>query len=333
MISVPGNNDLRKNENAGSPERTGLRFRSLLADGALVLCALLWGLGFVAMKEALGAWPAFSILFFRFGIAALLTGIVFHRRILRARRRDLVGGAVIGCFLFLAMGIQTLGLAFTTAGKQAFLTAVYVIVVPLLLWVRQRIFPGWTTMFSAAVCFTGMGLLTSDATGPLNVGDVLTIVAAVFFAAQIIAIGDRAAGGDPLVLSFAQFSVAALFSLVVALWRGNPIVFHGTRGVPEILFSAFFCTFFCFMTQTVAQKYTTPTHASILLGLESVFGVLSGIVLLGETLTLRMGIGCALIFGAVLVVELAPNLLRPTPIHSSSRRPDPEAVHGSDLPG
>ncbi|MDR3265462.1 MAG: DMT family transporter [Synergistaceae bacterium] len=276
----------------------------------LVFCAALWGLGFVAMKEALDAYPTFWILFFRFGLATLLMGVLFLRRIRQARRRDLIGGAAIGCFLFLGMGIQTLGLNYTTAGKQAFLTASYVVMVPFLAWGTRKIFPGWTAMLGAVICFSGMGLLISDAAGPLNVGDVLTVVSALFFAMQIIAIASFAAEGDPLVLTFTQFFVTALLSLAAAPLAGSPLVFQGGRGVPEILFAALFCTFLCFLIQNVAQKYTTSTHASILLGLESVFGVLSGIVLLGETFTLRMGVGCALIFGAVLLVELVPAWLK-----------------------
>jgi drug/metabolite transporter (DMT)-like permease len=182
--------------------------------------------------------------------------------------------------------------------------------VPLLVWAQRRIFPGWTAMLGAVLCFLGMGLLTSDAAGPLNAGDVLTVISAPFFAMQIIAITVFAADGKPLVLTFVQFFVTTLLSLAAAFLAGSPLAFHGSRGVAEILFAAFFCTFLCFLMQNVAQKYTSSTHASILLGLESVFGVLSGIVLLGETFTLRMGVGCALIFGAVLLVELLPALLK-----------------------
>lgn len=299
----------QKNENLRPLcENTGLRM--WMADIALVLCALLWGLGFVAMKEALNTYPTFWLLFFRFGGACLCMGLFFGKRILRAERRDLIGGAVIGCFLFLGMGIQTLGLNYTTAGKQAFLTAAYVVLVPLLLWAQRRVFPGWVPMISAVICFSGMGLLTSDAAGPLNRGDVLTVIAAIFFAAQIIAIGHYSFAGDPIVLTFTQFFVTAVLSLAMAPLTDGPLVLMGTRGLTAVFFSVFFCTFLCFLTQNVAQKYTTSTHASILLGLESVFGVLSGIVILNEIFTLRMGAGCVLIFSAVLLVELAPALLK-----------------------
>jgi drug/metabolite transporter (DMT)-like permease len=277
-----------------------------LADGALVLCALFWGLGFVAMKDALSVYPTWWVLSFRFGGGTLLMGTCFFKNVAGLTRKDLTGGAVIGVFLFLAMGTQSLGLNYTTAGKQAFLTAGYVILVPLLVWGLRRVFPGWLSILSSIVCFTGMALLTSDAAEPLNIGDILTIVCALFYAAQIIAIGHYAAGGDPMALTFVQMAVTAALSFCAALSFNGLPVWKGAEGVPEIFFSTFFCTFLCFLIQNVAQKHTPATHASILLGLEAVFGVLGGVVLLNEILTRQMLAGCALIFAAILLLELFP---------------------------
>lgn len=311
------------------PPRSGA-FRAWIADGTLVLCAFFWGLGFVAMKDSLSVYPTFWLLFFRFGGGTVLMGLCFFRHITGSSRKDWIGGAVIGVFLFLGMGIQTLGLNYTTAGKQAFLTASYVLMVPLLLWGLRGRFPGWISLAGAFACFAGMGLLTSGAAGPLNIGDVLTVIAALFFAGQIIAIWRYSTGGDseppregaesprqetregegnPLVLTFVQFLVAALLSLGAASVFEGPLAFRGTTGLTEVFFVIFFCTFLCFLIQNVAQKYTAATHASILLGLESVFGLLSGVVLLDEGFTPRMGLGCSLIFGAILFVELAPAFL------------------------
>jgi drug/metabolite transporter (DMT)-like permease len=305
------NGTYRKHADGSAPSRGAYDFGVWLADAALVFCALLWGLGFVAMKDALSVYPTWWVLFFRFGGGALLVGMCLFKGTVRVAREDLRGGAVIGVFLFLAMGLQTLGLNYTTAGKQAFLTAGYVIMVPLIVWGLRRRFPGWLSVISSLVCFAGMGLLTSDSAEPLNVGDVLTIVAALFFAAQIIAIGHYAAGGNPMVLTFVQMLVTAALSFCAALFFNGLPVWKGTEGVLEIFFSTFFCTFLCFLIQNVAQKHTPATHASILLGLESVFGVLSGVVLLNEIFTLRMAAGCSLIFTAILLLELFPQRRAP----------------------
>jgi drug/metabolite transporter (DMT)-like permease len=283
------------------------RFRTGVADVAMVMCAFLWGLGFVAMKDALSVYPTYWLLFFRFGGGAVLIGACFFGFHARLTRKDLFGGVVMGIFLFLGMGTQTWGLNYTTAGKQAFLTGTYVVMVPFLVWALDRVFPGWASVAGSVVCFAGMGFLTSDAAEPLNRGDVLTIVSAVFFAAQIIATSRCASSGSPLALTFVQFCVTALLSLCGAFLLDGPLVPRGREGLLAIVFSTFFCTFLCFLIQNVAQKYAPPVHASILLGLESLFGLLGGVFLLDETFTFMMGAGCALIFAAVLLVELVPS--------------------------
>jgi len=275
-----------------------------LADFSLVVCALFWGLGFVAKKSALFIYPTYWLLFFRFTGGALLMGVCFWRRIAAATRSDMTGGAVIGLFLFMGMAFQTLGLNYTSAGKQAFLTASYVIMVPLLLWGLRRIFPGWITIIGALICFSGMGLLTSDVSGSLNVGDVLTVIASLFFAGQIISTGYYAKNGDPMVLTFVQFLVSAVLSFFSGMFFNGAFTPQGTQGLLEIAYIIVFSTFLCFLVQNIAQKYTPTTHASILLSLEAVFGVLAGIVILKEVFTLRMGLGCLLIFSSVLLVEL-----------------------------
>jgi drug/metabolite transporter (DMT)-like permease len=300
---------LKKDKYAGNGDaKATLKSPSPLAvwqaDALLAGCALFWGLGFVWMKNALSVYPTFWLLFFRFTGGAVLMGACFFRRIAGASRSDLTGGVVIGLFLFMGMGIQTLGLNYTTAGKQAFITASYVIMVPLLLWGLRRVFPGWVAIGGALICFAGMGLLTSDVSGPVNIGDVLTTISALFFAAHIISIGYYAKNGDPFVLVFVQLLVSAVLSFFSGLAFNGPLVLQGTQALTEIACMIVLPTFCSFLFQNVGQKYTPPTHASIILSLESVFGVLCGILILKEVFTLRMIMGCCLIFAAVLLVEL-----------------------------
>lgn len=301
-----------------SSVRMAFGIRMWLADAALLACAFLWGLGFVAMKSGLSVYPTWWLLFLRFGGGTLLMLFFFHKRIRRASGGDLLGGAVIGLFLFLGMGLQTLGLNYTAAGRQAFLTAGYVVLVPLLLWGLRRLFPGWLTLAAALVCFIGMGFLTSDLSGPINRGDILTIASTFMFAGQIISIGHYAARGDPIVLTFVQFLVTAALSVLVGFVSHDPFVWQGTRGLIEVGFATFFATFACFLIQNCAQKFTLPSHAALLLGLESVFGLLGGIFLLGEAFTFRMAVGCLLIFSSVVAVELAP-LLRVSGVPAGAR--------------
>ncbi len=280
-----------------------------LADVALVSVAFFWGLGFVAMKEALASFPPFWLLSIRFGAASVLLLFFFRDRVLTMTYEDLRAGAIIGVFLFLGFATQTIGLNYTTAGKQAFLTSVYVILTPFLSWAVRRIFPGFLVFFSALLCIAGMALLTLQEGLVIGQGDFLTFVCALFFAAQLVAIERYAPKHDPIILTVVQICIVLLLSLLCAplfeTWPG----FRGFKGIGSIAYTVLFCTIFAFLIQNTAQKHTSSTHAAILLSLESLFGALAGALLLGEVFTFRMIAGCLLIFAAVLLTELGNSLL------------------------
>ena len=290
--------------------RPGLSSRAvgLIADFALLLCSLFWGLSFASMKVLVGLYPACWLLFLRFSVGAVLILIFFHGRVTRNIWRSLKGGAVIGVALFAAITAQTVGLNFIEAGRQAFLTSTYVLIVPLILWAAKRVFPGWVTLGAACVCLVGMSLLT-DLSGSMGKGDALTLLCALLYALQILAISRYARGGDPIALSFVEFVTLSLLALPASLLFESPQTLYAD-GFPELAFTIVLCTFGCYMVQICGQKYTLPSHAAIIMSLESVFGLLSGILFLGESLSLRMALGCALIFSAVLLAELEPFFVR-----------------------
>ena len=295
--------------------------KTFLADISLVFAALFWGLGFVAMKDALDTFPTFWLLTLRFGSAALLMGILFRRRLAAITKEDLRAGAIIGVFLFLGFATQTLGLNYTTPGKQAFLTATYVVIVPFLSWGLRRIFPGALSFFASFVCLLGMGMLTLQE-GVLSIGkgDTLTLVCAFFFACHLIAIEYFAAKKDPMILTLLQILMVCLLSLPAALVLEKWPSLQGGSGLGSIAYTVVFCTIFAFAVQNTAQKFTPSTHTAILLSLESVFGALSGIYFLGEVFTPRMAAGCAFIFVAVLLTEAGPPLLRSVSLRVAAAR-------------
>jgi len=285
--------------------------KTVLADISLVFVALFWGIGFVAMKDALDSFPTFWLLTLRFGSAGLLMCCFFSRRIAALTRSDLKAGAIIGVFLFLGFSTQTLGLNYTTPGKQAFLTATYVVIVPFLSWGLRRIFPGLLSFFASVLCLAGMGLLTlQEGAFAIGKGDLLTLVCAFFFACHLIAIENFASKKDPMILATLQIVMVALLSLPAALlfetWPG----FRDGGGLWSIAYTVVFCTIVAFAVQNKAQRFTPSTHTAILLSLESVFGALAGIYFLGEIFTSRMAAGCLLIFVAVLLTEAGPILMR-----------------------
>ncbi|WP_448807508.1 DMT family transporter [Aminobacterium colombiense] len=289
------------------------RYKVLIADGALVLIALFWGVGFVAMKDALVSFSPFWLLALRFTASFILMAIIFKKRLRKLTAANLKAGLLIGVFLFLGFATQTIGLAFTSPGKQAFITATYVVIVPFLSWGLKKIFPGYLSFVASLICLAGMALLTlqgnGDTLSTFNKGDLLTFACAIFFACHILAIEMFASKMDPLVLATLQIGTTALLSFACALlfeeWPGS----IASSAWWSIAFTVLFCTVFALSIQNAAQKFTPSTHAAILLSLESVFGALSSVLILGEVFTIPMVLGCFLILIAVLLTETGPTLL------------------------
>ena len=222
-------------------------------------------------------------------------------------RKVFKSGAILGLLLFVAIVTQTIGLNYIGGGRSAFISATYVLMVPLIIWLLRKIFPGWITLLAACMCVGGMFLLTGDEmSGTFNVGDLLTLVCAFTFAVQVIAIEKYTKDCDPIVLSFTEFVSFAVFALVSSLLFETRPELINRESLPELLFTIVLCTFGCYMIQICAQKYVKPARATIIMSLESVFGLLGSILWLGERVSLQMGIGCALIFAAVLIAELEP---------------------------
>ena len=281
----------------------------MLADLGLLYCAFFWGASFVTMKILVGVYPACWLLFLRFSCGSLLLYVFFRRRIHEHIMPVLKGGVLIGLFLFLAIASQTVGLNYIGGGRSAFISATYVLLVPLMLWALRREFPGWVKLFAAGLCVAGMYFLTGEDVSDASLtGDALTVICALTFAVEVILTASYARGSDPLALSFVEFLSFAVFALVSSLMFESRPVLLDTGSIYELLFTIIFATFGCYSMQVWAQKYAEPSHATIIMSLESVFGLVSSIIFLGETLTLRAGIGCALIFVSVLASELEPYL-------------------------
>ncbi|MBQ7665638.1 MAG: DMT family transporter [Synergistaceae bacterium] len=279
----------------------------MLADLALLFCAFFWGMSFASMKILVTIYPSCWLLFLRFTAGALMIYVFFHRRIHESLRKCLNGGMLIGALLFVALTSQTVGLQYIGGGRSAFISAIYVLIVPLMLWALRKKFPGWVTLFAACLCIAGMYFLTDDdMSGSMNIGDILTIICAITFAVQILAINHYTQDCDPITLSFVEFITLSGLSFITSLIFETRNELISMNGIYELIFTIVLCTFGCYMIQICAQKYAKPSHAAIIMSLESVFGLLSGIVFLGETITLRASIGCAMIFASVLIAELEP---------------------------
>ena len=280
----------------------------MLADLGLLYCAVFWGASFVTMKILVGVYPAFWLLFLRFSAGAVMIYAFFRRRIHRNFMHELKGGVIIGALLCMAIGTQTVGLNYIGGGRSAFISATYVLMVPLMLWALTHSFPGWLKIFAAVLCVAGMYCLAGDESGASLLGDSITVICALAFAVQVICISRYTHGGDPITLSFVEFVSFSVCALVWSVLFETRTVLLDRESLPELLFTIVFATFGCYVMQICAQKYAEPSHATIIMSLESVFGLLSSMIFLGETLTFWAGVGCAMIFISVLISELEPYL-------------------------
>ncbi len=287
----------------------------MLADLGLLYCAVFWGLSFVTMKILVGVYPACWLLFLRFSAGSVMLYAFFHRRINKSFRHELKGGVIIGFLLFLGITVQTIGLNYIGGGRSAFISATYVLMVPLMVWGLVKVFPGWVKIFAAVLCVAGMYMLMGEDSAEASlIGDGLTVLCAFMCAVQVIAISIFTRDSDPITLSFVEFVSFAVFAFAASLLFESRPVLLDSESMPELLFTIVFATFGCYVMQVCAQKYADPSHATIIMSLESVFGLFSSIIFLGEALTLRAGVGCGLIFVSVMISELEPY------IHTSQNR-------------
>lgn len=282
--------------------------RELIADALLLLTALIWGSAFAVVKNTLDSFPPSAIIAMRYALASAITAVLFRRHLRGLTRADVARGALVGLLLSGAYIVQTIGLQYTTAGKNAFLTTVYVLLVPFGCFAlfRQKI--RRASFIAAGLMLAGIGLLSLDAgSGGLNVGDLLTLCAGALFAAHIIAVERCQRTTDAYALIVLQFAFSALFALATHLLFERSATLSFNRGsVGGLLYLTIFSTTIAMSLQNIGQSMAPASHAAILLSLESVFGAAFSCLLLGERLTPRMALGFAVIFAALLVNSLAP---------------------------
>lgn len=289
----------------------GQRMRRL-AKPMLFSAAFIWGSSFFIMKDALDALPVQYLLAIRFTVGAVLLGLVCWRRWRICTRDYLWRGAVIGAFLYLAYSIQTYGLALTTPSKNAFLTAVYCVLVPFLYWALAGIRPDRYNVAAAVLCVAGVGLVSLSGDLTVTGGDALTLLCAVFYALHIVAVAKVSPEKDIYLLTVFQFAFAGLYA-----WIGGALTETFPAGAltrPEVLlplaYLGVMATTVALLFQNVGQVWSDPASASVILSLESVFGVLCSVLFGGDRVTARMLAGFALIFVAVLCSETKLSFLR-----------------------
>lgn len=280
--------------------------KTLFFSALLLITAMIWGMGFIVVRNSLDYMSSLYLLAFRFTVGFLLMALISVKLFRQLNKTYFLQGMILGGCMFLAFCLQTEAVKYTTVGKNAFLTAAYVVFVPILYWLFYRKRPTMQILGATFLCFVGIGLLSIDSNLTINFGDLLTLICAIFYALHIVFSAKFfEKGSSPVILNVLQLGFAALFAWICALIEGPiPIRSFNQNAIIGILYLGIFCTMLAFLFQAIGQKHTSPSIASILLSTESVFGVIFSTIFLNEEMTLRMLLGCSIIFIALILTQV-----------------------------
>ena len=289
-----------------------------IAESGLLLIGILWGMGFVTVKIGLNAgMNTFYLMWLRFLGSFVLLSILFRKKIKKVSKDDLKAGVILGIIQYFGYVFQTYGAAHTTVGKNAFFTAINVIIVPYIFWILNKKRPDIFSFSASIICLIGVGIMSLDSNlnfTHLNKGDVMTIISAFFFALQVAYTGYFGRKVHPMNLVLLQMLVGGL------LFAGTQFATSGLREVVPlhgetlmaIIYAVVFSTAIPMLLQIYCQRLTTATRASILMSTESMFAPIFAFFVLGEIMTLRVALGAVFILFSVVVSETKLGMVKET---------------------
>lgn len=277
----------------------------------LVLCSVIWGSAFVAQSAGMDYVGPFTFNGIRCIVGTLVLIPVanfFNKRSDHPSKwfdKELLKGALIcGLFLFSASSCQQIGLQYTSVGKSGFITAFYIVVVPIFALVLKKK-PSPFVWVSVLLSMAGLYFLCMTEGFSFAVGDLWTLACAFLFAGQILAVDYFAPKVNTVKLSCLQFAVTAILSIVPMIME-KPVLHNIVGCTPSILYAGVLSCGVAYTLQIVGQREVKPEIASILMSLESVFSVVFGFLILHQKLSYREAIGCVLMFFAVILAQLTP---------------------------
>lgn len=275
----------------------------------LLVAAVIWGSGYLFSKQATNAgMHAGTINAIRGLIYAALAYLFFHKAINKMNKVDLRIGLTAGLINFLGYQIQTIGLMYTTPAHNAFLTAIYVVIIPFIVWVFFHKRPEPKSYLAILICMIGMVYLTNllGQGFTIHIGDLLTIISAIFYALQIVYFGMTATDSDPWILSFMLGVCQGGFGLIWSLlFEHNTYVTTDWKaGLLPVVILGIISSFGAQTLQVVGQRFTDPTPAGIILMTESMFGSIFSVLFGFEHFTTNLLIGGSLIIIALLIMQL-----------------------------
>lgn len=277
----------------------------------LILTAFIWGMAFVAQSVGMDYLGPFTFN----GVRSVIGGIVLLPCIALLQKINgkpeeegdkktlISGGISCGILLFAASSLQQIGIQYTTVSKGGFITACYIVIVPVLgIFMKKKI--GWKVWVAVAMAVTGLYFLCITEKFTIGKGDVLISLCALAFSLHILVIDYFSPKVDGVKMSCIQFFVCGLISVPFMFALETPGIGAVADGLIPLLYAGVLSSGVAYTLQIVGQKNVNPAIASLLLSLESCFSVLAGWVILGERLSVRESIGCVLMFAAIILAQL-----------------------------
>lgn len=283
----------------------------MLGNALLLLTAMIWGTAFVAQRAGMESIEPLTFTAARMWPAALAVGLVSLVIKKRSpagtqktdRRKTVIGGICCGVFLVSATIFQQLGIVYTSAGKAGFITAMYMLLVPVVNFVLFGKKNTWLVWLAVLTGVAGMYLLCMTEDFSLTKGDALICICAVLFTGHILCIDYFVRTCNPVEISAIQFLTASVIATAAAFAAEAPTWEKIAAAAVPILYCGFISGGIAYTLQIVAQKFTDPTVASLLLSMEAVFAVVGGALILHERMNGRELAGCAVMFIAILMVQ------------------------------
>ncbi len=276
----------------------------------LLITAAIWGFAFAAQSVGIEMLTPCSFN----GIRSIIGAVVLipvvmalsrnNLKDIKMRKRTIKGGIYCGIVLCLASTMQSIGLLYCSAGKSAFITALYIVIVPIIsVFLKKK--PNIINIISVIIAITGFYLLCGESGAfSIGIGEIVLFISSVLFACHIIVIDNFAENTDGTAMSMIQFFVVGILNLTyVSFFESIDLNIVMQCWLPILYAGALSCGV-AYTLQIIAQKYTDATSASLIMSLESVFGALGGWLFLRQTLTFREISGCIIVFTAIILVQI-----------------------------
>ncbi|MGM9968799.1 MAG: DMT family transporter [Anaeroplasma sp.] len=276
---------------------------------SLLICTIVWGSAFVAQSmagEYIEPFYVNAIRFFIGGIVLIPLCFVFKdKNKIVNKKKTITGGILVGLMLCIASNLQQIGIVKTTPGKAGFLTAMNIVFVPIISFVIYKKKINYKQIIGIILAVIGMGLLTLDNNFSINIGDLLCLGCAFFFAIHIIFVDYFSKDINSILLSMISFFVASIFSLFIALPFEKFDLHSFYLSLPYILYLGIASCGIGYTLQIVGQKRITEVKATLLLSLEAVFSVIFSFLILKQMLEVQEIIGCFIMLIGVIIVQIA----------------------------